>query len=184
MQNYFFIITLATIIFFSAFGCTNNSQKFISLFPSNIKNNDGKIINIEIESRNSLQENLKRCAKESLFVFTYKVKNTENQNYKNFKIKKSDIYLLVENKKISPRQIFTTNSELENINSEIFIDKNQKNSQATQYVLFKTPCKTLLNKDSRLIIEKIYKGEKIIKKELEFSFKLTNTNKAYNFWIE
>lgn len=179
-------ITFTAILIFTISACTSKAPTFISLTSPQIKNNNGKRIYVEIESRNAPQENSKRCATESLFVFTYKTnaKEAEIENYKNFKIKKSDLYLLINDKKIYPYKIFTTNAEFNSINSSIITQKSAQNQNAIQYITFRTPCQNLTNKDSRLIISKIYKDVEIIKQDAEFGFALKNSNKAYQLWLE
>lgn len=149
--------------------------------------------------RTSLEDSGQRCAKQSDFAFTYSVNikapsvriqgaHPEFEFVKNgvtkgrFKINKSDIYLLHQNQKFYPT-IYWREYEYDTIESASVSYLNYKR-YGTLYAKFDLPCTKLLDPDTKLVISKIYKDDKVIESNIEFGFVKSGDNQGYSIWLE
>ena len=103
-----------------------------------------------------------------------------------FKVKKEDIYLIHDGKKIAPI-IYLKGTDFEVIESEYISYLNNSDDFAVRYITFPINCIDAISKSTKLIIKKIYKDDKIILKDIEFDLILIDdnwNNKPQKIWLE
>lgn len=165
---------------------------------TDLRENKGKLIAVNILSQNSA--NLYRCRykRQAQFSIEYLTKtkdvdwdlvmiptqehfpNSNSFKYKGrFKINNEDIYLIYNNQKIFPELIFSRqpNNMVSNILESNFTDYSRA-------VNFPIPCTKLLDPDTKLVISKIYKDDKVIQSNIEFGFVKSSDNQGYSIWLE
>ena len=168
---------------------------------SSLGNNSGNLIALGILSKNYPFYDSEWCAKQSMFVITYSTSKKAPKDRTNldhpefqflgnggetrgrFKVRKEDIFLIREGKKILPSKIFRAQFELDSIESYNVAYSNYS-KHASKYLTFNLPCTGLLTPDTKLIISKIYKDDKVIKENIEFRFIKSKENHGYSIWLE
>lgn len=198
------------IIFIVVSSCQIKKEPVISLkMASNLDNNKGNLIALHVvldsASPNTSTSNRgnyynKRCEAETVVAFTYSVPikapkqrkfidHPEFQVEKNyrakgrFKLNKEDVYIINNGKKIFPNKLFRGEFNLNEIesNDPAYVNYNK---HSTKFASFPIPCSSLLLVNSKLIISKIHKDDKIIKQNVEFNFIISDENQAYKIWLE
>lgn len=170
-------------------------------------NNQGNLISLVVGSNNFLSDDYKDyCAKQSVVAFTFRTPKKRPKERTNldhpefqfidrdgttrgrFKIKKEDIYLLHKGKKILPTKIFIAQWEFDSVGSNPVAYSNYS-KHSSKFVSFPIPCTELASidgstSDTKLIIAKIYKDDKVIKEDIEFIFTIADSNRSYAIWLE
>jgi hypothetical protein len=179
-----------------------------------LENNQGNLIELHIKSQNYPNPFWKdekwMCEQQTMIAFTFTTpkkapKKDERRTTNEFRyaknlpsggwelrghyeINKKDIYLIHKGKKIAPTKIFIAQTEYDFIESTNVAYSNFS-EHATQFLTFPIPCTSTIAtettpSDTKLIIAKIYKDDKIIKQNLEFKFIKSKDNKIYSIWLE
>lgn len=119
------------------------------------------------------------------FTFSFSVNNscTENRLYS---IKKEDVYLLRSDGTKIPAQMQASGQDLDSIGSECSIDRvsylSGKILLKYKAIAFQFPLYELLNKNTKLVIAKVYKNDKVIMQNIEYSFDIHKFEHVNPYW--
>ena len=176
----------SVVLFFIFFLITSCSSKKISMYPKKEIKNQGNFIGLAVGMSSTFFDSNNDCENRGLMVRMTYLANTDKPNnslevqrisgYDRYEVKKEDIYLVHQNKKILPTKIYFSDHEFDYIKSDTFSflkhDYKGIKRWATKYIIFPLKCSALPNSETKLVIAKIYQDNKVFLENIEFKIEI------------